>query len=74
MLSPGLKDPDKRPAVHDRRRRHQYCCRILKAETQNINVPACRLYAKHGFTLGAVNLFAYAELPDEVELVWYKVL
>ena len=52
-------------------RRH---CRILKAETQSINVPACRFYAKHGFTLGAMNRFAYPELPDEVELVWYKEL
>jgi len=49
-------------------------CRLLKAETQNINVPACHLYAKHGFTLCVVNRFAYMELPDEVELVWYKEL
>ena len=52
-------------------RRH---CRILKAETQNINVPACRFYAENGFTLGVINRFAYAELPQEVELVWYKEL
>ncbi len=49
-------------------------CRILKVETQNINVLACRFYAKQGFTLGSVTRFAYAELPDEVELVWYKEL
>lgn len=49
-------------------------CRMLKVETQNINVPACRLYAKHSFILGVVNRYAYAELPDEVELVWYKEL
>lgn len=49
-------------------------CRILKAETQNINVPACRLYAKQGFTLGFINRFAYSECPDEVELVWYMEL
>ena len=49
-------------------------CSILKVETQNINVPACRLYAKHGFTLGSVNRFAYSDFPDEVELVWYKAL
>ena len=47
---------------------------MLKAETQNINVPACRLYAKHGFALGAINRHAYTELPDEVELVWSKEL
>jgi len=49
-------------------------CRMLMAETQNINVPACRFYAKHGFTLGVVTRFAYTEFPDEVELVWYKEL
>jgi hypothetical protein len=46
----------------------------MKIETQNINVPACRFYAKHGFILGAVNRFAYPELPDEVELIWCKEL
>ena len=49
-------------------------CRMLKVETQNINVPACRFYAKHGFTLAAINRFAYPELPDEVELIWCKEL
>ena len=49
-------------------------CRTMKVETQNINVPACRLYAKHGFALGVINRHAYAELPDEVELTWYKRL
>jgi GNAT superfamily N-acetyltransferase len=60
-----------RAAVRWSKDRH---CRILKAETQNINVPACRFYTKHGFTLGAVNRFAYQEFPDEVELVWYRNL
>lgn len=49
-------------------------CRHLKVETQNINVPACRFYARHGCVLGAVNRFAYPELPDEVQLLWYKAL
>jgi GNAT superfamily N-acetyltransferase len=49
-------------------------CRLFKVETQNINVPACRLYAKHGCVLGLINRFAYHELPEEVELVWYKEL
>ena len=48
----------------------QHRCRMLKIETQNINVPACRLYARHGFVLGAVNRYAYRELPDETELIW----
>jgi GNAT superfamily N-acetyltransferase len=47
-------------------------CRLLKVETQNVNVPACRLYAKHGFTLGVINRYAYPQLPDEVELIWYR--
>ena len=49
-------------------------CRTLKIETQNVNVPACRFYARHGCHLGAVSLHAYAELPDEVEMLWYKDL
>jgi GNAT superfamily N-acetyltransferase len=49
-------------------------CRQLKAETQNINVAACRFYAGRGFSLGVVNRFAYREFPDEVQLVWYKDL
>jgi len=48
--------------------------RYLAVETQNINVPACRFYARQGCVLGAVNRFAYVEFPDEVELVWYKDL
>jgi len=49
-------------------------CRLLKVETQNINVPACRFYAKQGCVLGDVNRYAYEAFPDEVELVWYKEL
>lgn len=49
-------------------------CRQLKVETQNINVPACVFYARHGCELGAVNRFAYPELPDEIQLLWYKKL
>jgi GNAT superfamily N-acetyltransferase len=49
-------------------------CRLLKVETQNINLPACRFYVKHGCVLGVINRFAYHELPDETELVWYRFL
>jgi GNAT superfamily N-acetyltransferase len=49
-------------------------CSQLKIETQNINVPACRFYARQGCVLGAINRFAYHELPDEVQLLWYKTL
>lgn len=49
-------------------------CGRLKIETQNINVPACRFYARQGCELGAINRFAYREIPDEVQLLWYKAL
>jgi GNAT superfamily N-acetyltransferase len=49
-------------------------CRRLKVETQNINVPSCRFYASQGCTLGAIHRFAYPELPEEVQLLWYKNL
>jgi hypothetical protein len=46
----------------------------MKVETQDINVPACRFYAKHGFALRAADCFAYPTLPDETMLLWYKDL
>ena len=46
--------------------------RTLMVETQDINVPACRFYARQGFVLGAVNRGAYPDLPHEVQLLWYK--
>ena len=46
--------------------------RWLKVETQNVNVGACRFYARQGCTLGAVHRFAYPTLPDEAQLLWYK--
>lgn len=49
-------------------------CRQLKVETQNINVPACRFYSRLGCALGIINRFAYPELPNEVQLLWYKLL
>jgi GNAT superfamily N-acetyltransferase len=49
-------------------------CRQLKVETQNINVPACRFYARQGCVLGAIHRFAYPTLPDEVQLLWYRDL
>ena len=49
-------------------------CRQLKIETQNINVPACKFYARQGCVLGAVHRFAYPNLPDESQLLWYKNL
>ena len=49
-------------------------CNQLKIETQNVNVPACRFYARQGCVLGAINRFAYPEHPGEVQLLWYKAL
>ena len=50
-------------------------CIQLKIETQNINVPACRFYARMGAKLGHVHLYAYrTEGLDEVQLTWYKDL
>lgn len=49
-------------------------CRELKVETQNINVPASWLYLRLGCALRVINRFAYPELPNEVQLLWYKLL
>jgi len=46
-------------------------CRQLKVETQNVNVPACRFYARQGCVLGAIHRYAYPDLPDEAQLFWY---
>jgi GNAT superfamily N-acetyltransferase len=48
-------------------------CSLLMVETQNINVPACRFYARHGCELRTINRYAYKEL-DETQLVWYRDL
>lgn len=49
-------------------------CSLLKVETQNINVPACRFYAANGCMLGAIHQFAYPDFPDESMLLWYRRL
>jgi GNAT superfamily N-acetyltransferase len=49
-------------------------CRQLKVETQNINVPACGFYLRQGCELRAVDHAAYPELPEEIQLLWYKDL
>ncbi|HOU12016.1 MAG TPA: GNAT family N-acetyltransferase [Anaerolineae bacterium] len=46
----------------------------LGLETQNVNVPACRFYARQGCTLGAIHRFGYAGVPNvahEAMLLWY---
>jgi GNAT superfamily N-acetyltransferase len=49
-------------------------CRQLKVETQNINVRACEFYARRGCELRAVHRAAYPDLPEEIQLLWYKDL
>ena len=46
----------------------------LMIETQNINVNACRFYAKQGCKLGGINRYGYGSHPQvkhEVMLIWY---
>lgn len=45
-------------------------CRDIIVETQNINVPACRFYAKQGFELFSIDPLAYSGLPNEIQLLW----
>ena len=49
-------------------------CRLMKVETQNINVPACRFYAKQGCYLGSIDIHAYPKFENEVCLMWYLPL
>jgi ribosomal protein S18 acetylase RimI-like enzyme len=49
-------------------------CRELKVETQNTNVAACRLYARQGCRLAQAKRHAYPDRPDEVQLIWRKVM
>jgi GNAT superfamily N-acetyltransferase len=49
-------------------------CRWLKVETQDMNVAACRFYARQGCVLGSIHRFAYRNCPEEVQLIWYKEL
>lgn len=48
--------------------------RQLKVETQNVNVPACRFYARQGCRLGVIHRYAYVTSPGqahEAMLLWY---
>ncbi len=49
-------------------------CRELRVETQNVNVPACRFYARRGCILAEAVRGAYPTLPHEVQLIWRKEL
>lgn len=45
-------------------------CKLIKIETQNINIPACRFYERQGCSLGAVNFNVYKYFSDEIQLLW----
>jgi GNAT superfamily N-acetyltransferase len=49
-------------------------CREIKIETQNINVPACKFYARMGCELRVVRPGAYPTLPEEIQFLWYREL
>lgn len=51
-------------------------CRWMKVETQNINVPACKFYARMGCVLGEINTQSYVKdgLEHETMLFWYLKL
>ena len=49
-------------------------CRQLRIETQNTNVQACRFYERQGCQLREIHRAAYPELPEEIQLLWYKDL
>jgi GNAT superfamily N-acetyltransferase len=49
----------------------------LGLETQNVNVPACRFYAREGCELGAIHRYGYSgcvEVAHEAMLLWYLEL
>lgn len=46
----------------------------LAVETQDINVPACRFYARQGFQLHRIDPDAYPSCPDETRLIWERAL
>jgi len=49
-------------------------CSALEVETQQVNVPACRFYARMGCSLAAIDRCAYADLPHETRLIWRRQL
>lgn len=49
-------------------------CVALFAETQNINLAACRFYERQGCVLYRIVRAAYPALVDEIQLIWRKQL
>jgi GNAT superfamily N-acetyltransferase len=48
----------------------EHGAREMRVETQDINAPACRFYAKQGCRLMAANPGVYERLPGQVQLLW----
>jgi ribosomal protein S18 acetylase RimI-like enzyme len=46
--------------------------RGVVAETQDVNIPACQLYAGAGYVVSAVDANAYPDLPGETRVMWTK--
>jgi ribosomal protein S18 acetylase RimI-like enzyme len=46
----------------------------LAIETQDINVAACRFYARQGCRLEAIHPGVYAHDREQVQLIWYRRL
>jgi ribosomal protein S18 acetylase RimI-like enzyme len=49
-------------------------CKLIKIETQNVNVPACHFYKRQGCHLAGMNMHAYSKYTEEVQLLWYMAL
>ena len=45
-------------------------CKYLRAETQNINMPACRFYQGQGCSLISIDRVGYPDFPNEIKLIW----
>jgi GNAT superfamily N-acetyltransferase len=44
----------------------------IQAETQNVNLAACRFYERMGCRLVSADANAYPEFPDEIRMIWRK--
>jgi len=56
---------------------YRHGCKLMKAETQNINTKACRFYARVGCVLGDICRYAYTDqshVAHEIQLNWYLEL
>ncbi|MDQ6718678.1 MAG: GNAT family N-acetyltransferase [Gemmatimonadota bacterium] len=47
-------------------------CGGMIAETQDINVAACQLYANAGYSILGIDPAAYPDIPGETQIVWTK--